>query len=194
VTVDELLDRLADWDARSSIVISGISPDGDSVNERVFNLYTRGRPTRQDVIRRAQRTGQKSSGLPDDIGELVISWQHSEHAEKLRELRCEMSGSEQARTSALGWSTTSWPENRGPITVHELIGALVLLDPRSLLRIEGISPDGDTVSETDIYLGSGQGPREDIDEIYMSWQHSEEAEMLYELRCEEWERRRDTSC
>jgi hypothetical protein len=129
VTVDELLDRLADWDARSPVVISGISPAGDSVNERVFNLYTRGRPIRQAVIRRAQRTGQKSSGLPGDIGEVGISWQHSEHAEKLRELRCEISGNEQARTLALGWSTTSWPENRGPITVHELIGALVLLDP-----------------------------------------------------------------
>lgn len=89
MTVDELLDRLADRDARSPVVISGISRDGDSVNERVFNLYTCGRPTRQDMIRRAQRTGPMSSGLPDDIGEVVISWQHSEHVEKLRELRCE---------------------------------------------------------------------------------------------------------
>lgn len=55
-------------------------------------------------------------------------------------------------------------------------------DPRSPVRIIGISKPGDSVMESDVNLGTGQGPSDDVDEVLISWTHAPEAEALYEQR------------
>ena len=66
--------------------------------------------------------------------------------------------------------------------VAELMELLSRQDPRSPVRIMGISKSGDSVMESDVNLGTGQGPSDDVDEVLISWTHTPEAEVLYEQR------------
>lgn len=50
------------------------------------------------------------------------------------------------------------------------------------MRIMGISRSGDSVMESDVSLGTGQGPSDDVDEVVISWVHTPQAEDLYEKR------------
>lgn len=66
--------------------------------------------------------------------------------------------------------------------VAELMEWLSRQDPRSPVSIMGISKSGDSVMESDVNLGTGQGPSDDVDEVLISWTHTPEAEALYEQR------------
>ncbi|GLW35733.1 hypothetical protein [Actinoplanes regularis] len=68
------------------------------------------------------------------------------------------------------------------MTVAELMEWLSRQDPRSPVRIMGISEFGDSVMESDVTVGTGQGPSDDVDEVLISWTHTPEAEALYEER------------
>lgn len=68
------------------------------------------------------------------------------------------------------------------VIVSELMEWLSRQDPRSPVRIMGISRSGDSVMESEVNLGTGQGPSEDVDEVLISWVHTPQAEALYEQR------------
>jgi hypothetical protein len=66
--------------------------------------------------------------------------------------------------------------------VAQLMEWLSGQDPRSPVRIMGISSSGDSVMESDVNLGTGQGPSDDVDAVLISWTHTPEAEARYEQR------------
>ena len=66
------------------------------------------------------------------------------------------------------------------MTVAELQAFLSQQHPNSPIRIMGISPSGESVMETNINLGTGQGPSDDLGGVILSWVHTPEAEALYE--------------
>jgi hypothetical protein len=67
------------------------------------------------------------------------------------------------------------------MNVAELRAWLLQQNPNSPVRVMGISPTGESVSEQNIRLGIGQGPTDDLDEVIISWEHTPEAETFYEL-------------
>ena len=68
------------------------------------------------------------------------------------------------------------------MTVAELMEWLSLQNPRSPVRIMGISESGEPVMESDVTVSTGQGPSDHVDEVLISWTHAPEAEALYERR------------